>query len=177
MKKDLTLSWQHRETIFKTWKCPKLIVLLFIAIKQRVVWESWYFQPTHEGWEKHPQFPKRRFLWSIQLLLLCPTDFRPIGHPWLHLNPASVILRGLFTQKNNSYTEGRLPSLTTPIWEKKKVGWSEAFYLTWLAGQPVMAVVTAVCALHTQWELQGTCSRAAAKGGGSRVQVEKNSNL
>lgn len=122
MKKDLTLSWQHRETIFKTWKCPKLIVLLFIAIKQRVVWESWYFQPTHEGWEKHPQFPKRRFLWSIQLLLLCPTDFRPIGHPWLHLNPASVILRGHFTQKNNSFTEGRLPSLTTPIWEKKKSG-------------------------------------------------------
>lgn len=120
--------------------------MLFIAIKQRVVWESWYFHPTHEGWEKHPQFPKsRRFLWSIHLLLLCPADFRPIGHPQIHLNPESVILRGLFTEKNNSYTEGRVPSLTTPMWEKK------AFYLTWSAGQSVMSVVTAASALHTQW--------------------------
>lgn len=44
------------------------------------------------------------------------------------------------------------------------------FCLAWSAGQSVKAVVTAACALHTQGVLQGTCSRAAIKGGGSRVQ-------
>lgn len=118
MKKDLTLSWQHMGIIFKIWKCPQLIVLHFIVIKQGCLEVLILnFHPTHEGWEKHPQFPKRkRFLWLINLLLLCLTDFRHTGHPWLLLNPASVILRGLFPEKKNSYTEGRLSSLTTPIW-------------------------------------------------------------
>lgn len=64
-----------------------------------------------------------------------------------------------------------------PPCEKKEVVRIQSFYLTWSAGQSVMAVVTAVCALHTQWVLQGTWSRAAIKGGGSRVQETKNSNL
>lgn len=176
MKKDLTLLWQHRETIFKTWKCPKLIVLLFFPHKTEGCLESCYLHPRHERWEKHPQLPKRRrFLQSVHLLLLCPTDFRPSSASFqsCKCDPKRAFY---WQKKKDSYTEGRLPSLRTPMWEKKVVR-IQAFYLTWSAGQSVMAVVTAACALHTQWVLQGTCSRAAIKGGGSWAQEAKNSSL
>lgn len=52
------------------------------------------------------------------------------------------------------------------------MGRIEVFSLPWSAGQSVTAVVTAVCALHTQWMLQGTWRKGRRKLGSGDKELK-----